>query len=179
MLGELGPNARLVTSTGEGHGQLLANACVTDIEGALLADLTLPEPDTVCEPDPTVGQPDWWDALPVPDGVSPVVAIPNLLSLLGAEPSVVFSELRTTTMSADDTVAAYTDALSKDGLDEFDTGAEQPIDDMAQGTYSDGGDRTMVVIAFGPKAFDDPELANAKGDVPPNTTVVWLIAVDV
>ena len=91
---------------------------------------------------------------------------------------VVFSELRTTTMSADDTVAAYTKALSDEGLQEFDTPKTQPIEDMAQGTYSDGADRTMVVIAFGPTAFDDPQLSSAKPDVPPNTTVVWLIAVD-
>ena len=63
-----GSNARMVTYTGEGHGQLLVSTCVTDIEGALLADLTLPEADTVCEPDPVVDEPDWWDALPVPDG---------------------------------------------------------------------------------------------------------------
>ncbi len=115
MLDEMGPNARLVTSTGEGHGQLLANKCVTEIEGAVLTDLTLPDPDKVCEPDPVIAEPDWWEALPVPDGVSPVVSMPNLLTALGAEPSVVFSELRTTTMSADDTVAAYTKALNDDG----------------------------------------------------------------
>jgi pimeloyl-ACP methyl ester carboxylesterase len=51
MTAELGPNARLVTFDGEGHGQLLASTCVSDIEGALLADLTLPQADTVCEPD--------------------------------------------------------------------------------------------------------------------------------
>jgi hypothetical protein len=151
---------------------------VTGIEGAVLADLTLPDPDTVCEPDPVIEEPDWWDALPVPDGISPVVELPDLKTALGAEPSVVFSEMRTTTMSADDAVAAYTDALKDHGLDEIETPTTQPIDDMAQGTYTDGGDRTMVVIAFGPKAFDDPELQSAKPDVPPDTTVVWLIAVD-
>jgi hypothetical protein len=50
---------------------------------------------------------------------------------------------------------------------------------MAQGTYSDGGDRTIVVIALGPTAFDDEELAGAKPDIPPDTTLVWLIAVDI
>ena len=39
MTAALGPNARMVTFTGEGHGQLLASTCVTEIEAALLADL--------------------------------------------------------------------------------------------------------------------------------------------
>jgi pimeloyl-ACP methyl ester carboxylesterase len=179
MLGELGPNARLVTSTGEGHGQLLVNACVTEIEGALLVDLTLPEPDTVCEPDPIVAKPDWWDDLPVPDGMSPVVSFPQLAAKLGADPSLVFSEMRTTSVSASAAVAAYTETLTEAGFEEFESPSTMPLDDVAQGTYTDGGDRTMVVIALGPKAFDDEQLIDAKAEVPPDTTVVWLIAVDI
>ena len=178
MLGELGPNARLVTSTAEGHGQFLTSDCVTEIEAAVLADLTLPEPDTVCNPDPAVDKPEWWDALPVPDDVSPVVELPNLLAALGAEPSVVFSEMRTTTMSSDEAIAAYTEALGDEGIEEFESPDTQPIDDMKQGTYTDGGDRTMIVIAFGPKSFEDEELKAFKKDVPPDTTLVWLVAVD-
>ena len=110
MTGELGPNARMVTYTGEGHGQLLVSTCVTDIEASLLTDLTLPDPDKVCDPDPIVEKPDWWDALPVPDGISDVTSLPALTALL-AEPTQVFSEMRTTSLSADDAVAAYNDAL--------------------------------------------------------------------
>ena len=72
MTGELGPNTRMVTFTGEGHGQLLVSTCVTDIEGAVLADLKLPDPNTTCDPNPVVPKPDWWDTLPVPDGMSDV-----------------------------------------------------------------------------------------------------------
>jgi hypothetical protein len=179
MLGELGPNARLVTSTGEGHGQLLVNACVTEIEGAVLVDLTLPEPDTVCEPDPIIAKPDWWDDLPVPDGMSAVVSFPQLAAKLGADPSLVFSEMRTTSVSASAAVAAYTETLTEAGFQEFESPSTMPLDDVAQGTYTDGGDRTMVVIALGPKAFDDEQLIDAKAEVPPDTTVVWLIAVDI
>ncbi|HEY0520914.1 MAG TPA: alpha/beta fold hydrolase, partial [Ilumatobacteraceae bacterium] len=171
MLDELGPNARLVTSTGEGHGQLLANNCVTDIEGALLEDLTVPDADTVCEPDPLIAKPDWWDALPVPDGVSGVVQLPELATAVGAEPSVVFSEMRTTSASAKDVVAAYTESFKGAGLNEFDAPSTIPVDDTAQGTYTDGSKRAVVVIALGPKAFDDPELQRAKDEIPPNTTV--------
>ena len=120
MVGELGPNARLVTFTGEGHGQLLVSTCVTDIEGSLLADLKLPGPDTVCDPDPVVEKPDWWDALPVPDGISDVASLPALAAALGATPTQVFSEMRTTSLSAEDAVAAYTDVLSSAGFEQFD-----------------------------------------------------------
>ncbi len=178
MTGELGPNARLVTSNAEGHGQLLVNSCVTEIEGAVLADLTLPEPDTVCEPDPVIDKPDWWDALPVPDGVSDVVALPALAAALGASPTQFFSEMRTTDLSAEDAVAAYTEALRDEGFTNFDVPQSIPIDDVAQGAYSNFGTKTFVVEALGPKAFDDKALQSAKAEVPPNTTVVWLIAVN-
>ena len=36
----------------------------------------------------------------------------------------------------------------------------------------------MAVIALGPKGFDDEALQSGKVDVPPNTTVVWIIAID-
>lgn len=177
MVGELGPNARLVRFTGEGHGQLLVSNCVTDIEGALLEDLKLPDADTVCDPNPVIPKPDWWDALPIPTGMSDVVTMPAVAAVLGAEPTEVFSELRTTTMSAKDAVAAYTKALGDAGLDEFDTPPLIPGDDTSQGVYSDGRDRTMAVIALGPKGFDDEALQSGKVDVPPNTTVVWIVAI--
>lgn len=177
MVGELGPNARLVTFTGEGHGQLLVSTCITDIEGSLLEDLKLPDANTVCDPNPVVPKPDWWDALPVPSGISGVVTLPAVAAVLGAEPTQVFSELRTSSLSAKDAVAAYTKALSDAGLDEFDAPALLPSKDSAQGVYSDGQNRTMAVIAIGPKGFDDEALQSAKVDVSPNTTVVWLIAV--
>jgi len=178
MTTELGPNARLVTYTGEGHGQLLVSNCVTSIEGALLTDLTLPDVGTQCEPDPVIPKPDWWDALPVPDGVSDVVLLPALAAVLGATPTQVFSEMRTTKLSPDDAVAAYTDALSKTDFTKFDAPASIPIDDIAQGAYSDFSSKTFVVEAIGAKAFEDRALQSAKPEVPPDTTVVWLIAVN-
>jgi pimeloyl-ACP methyl ester carboxylesterase len=177
MVGELGPNAQLVTSTGEGHGQLLVSTCVTSIEGTLLAELTLPAPDTVCNPDPVVEKPDWWDGLPVPDGISEVARLPSVAAVLGASPTLVFSEMRNTSMSAADAVAAYTAAFREAGIDQFDAPAMLPIDDTAQGTYSDFGDRTVAVLALGPKAFDDKALQSARVDVPAGTTVVWVVAI--
>ena len=55
-----------------------------------------------------------------------------------------------------------------------------PIDDAAQGIYSDLDSRTMAVIALGPQGRSTMhELEAARDEVPPDTTVVWLIAVDI
>ncbi|MEP7115895.1 MAG: alpha/beta fold hydrolase [Ilumatobacteraceae bacterium] len=179
MLAEMGPNARMVTYTGEGHGQLLSSTCVAEIEGALLANLTLPDSDTVCDVAPIVNKPDWWDALPVPDEMSDVVGLPAVAAVLGAAPTQFFSEMRTTTLDPEAAVAAYTNVLAEDGLQQFDAPALLPLDDIAQGAYTDGLNRTMAVLALGPKAFDDAALQGAKVEVPPNTTVVWLVAIDI
>jgi pimeloyl-ACP methyl ester carboxylesterase len=176
MAAELGPNARLVTFTGEGHGQLLVNTCVTDIEGALLADLTLPDEGTVCDPDPVVPKPDWWDALPVPAGISAVADLPALAAALGAAPTQIYGEARTTKASAKDAVDAYTAALEGKGFTKFDVPQPLPFDDSAQSFYTDGAGHTLVIIAIGPKAFADKSLQSAKHEVPPDTTVVWLLA---
>lgn len=178
MTGELGPNARMVTYTGAGHGQLLVGSCVSDIEGAVLTDLQLPPPDTICDPDPIVGRPDWWDSLPVPDGVSDVAALPGLAGIV-TDPTQLFSEMRTTSLSADDAIAAYNDAMAGAGFQQFDTPAALPMDDVSQSGYVDFSGRALLVVALGPKAFDDKALQSAKSEVPADTTVVWLIAVPI
>ncbi len=179
LTARLGPNARMVTSTGEGHGQLLVSSCVTDIEAALLTDLVLPDPDTVCGTDPVVEKPDWWESLPTPGEVSDVVALPALAAALGALPTQLFSEMRTTSLSVDEAISAYTDALSDDGFQQFDSPQALPIEDVAQGAFVDLGGRALLVVAIGPTAFDDKSLQSAKVEVPPGTTVVWLIAIPI
>jgi pimeloyl-ACP methyl ester carboxylesterase len=177
MVGELGPNARLVTYTGEGHGQLLASSCVTNIEGALLADLELPGPDTVCETDPVIEEPDWWEALPAPDGVSDVVALPAVEAATGSSPTQLFSEMRTTALDAESAISAYTQVLSGAGFQQFDGPSMLPIDGVVQGAYVDFDGNTLVVLALGPKTFDNEGMQSAKAEVPPDTTVVWLLAI--
>ncbi len=179
LTARLGPNTRLVTSTGEGHGQLLVSSCVTAIEAALLTDLVLPDLGTVCGADPIVDKPDWWDGLPVPGEVSDITALPAVAAALGASPTQLFSEMRTTSLSVDEVISAYTDAMSEAGFQQFDAPPALPIEDTAQGAYVDFGGRALLVVAIGPKAFDDRSLQSAKVEVPPNTTVVWLIAVPI
>ena len=176
MLGELGSKARMVTYTGEGHGQLLSSTCVADIEGALLAKLTQPDPDTTCGVDPVIDKPDWWSSLPVPTGLSDVVDLPAVAAVLAA-PTQFFSEIRTTALDPDAVVAEYTDGLNGTDFQKVDIPSSLPIDHVVQGAYSDGTSKALIVLAIGPEAFDDPALQSAKSEVPPNTTVVLLIAV--
>ncbi len=177
MVAELGPKARLVTYTGEGHGAFLVSNCVTDIEGALLASLKSPSVNKTCEPDPVIEKPKWWDSLPVPDGVSDVTPLPALSAAIGGtSPTQIFSEMRTTTLSPQDAIAAYTKALDDAGFQQFDAPSILPINGTEQGAFSDFGNRTLVVIALGPKAFDEKGLESAKAGVPANTTVLWLFA---
>lgn len=176
MLGELGPNARLVTYTGEGHGQLLASSCVTDIEGQLLANLNLPAPDAVCNPDPVIPKPDWWDSLPVPDQISAAVDLPALAATIGADPTQVYGDFHETPLSADDAVAAYEQALTGGDWQAFDAPSTIPVKGSAERLFFNSAGDALAVVAFPPASFDD-ELKDARAEIPPDTTVVWLFKV--
>ena len=65
---DMGPNAALLTYTGEGHGQVLQASCVDEAASAVLNDRSLPADGTVCDPDPAVARPAWWDLVPTPQG---------------------------------------------------------------------------------------------------------------
>ena len=89
----MGPNVSLVTFTGEGHGQILSSSCVTDAEASVIRDLQLPAPGTTCEPDPPVARPAFWDDVPVPDGVGPLVDDPAIDLALGLPPTQVYADV--------------------------------------------------------------------------------------
>lgn len=61
MAASLGQSARLVSFTGEGHGQILVSECVNEIAGALFNKGTLPTKGKVCAPDKPMAQPTWWN----------------------------------------------------------------------------------------------------------------------
>jgi len=171
MTAELGPNARMVTFTGEGHGQLLASVCVTDIEAALLADLTLPDEGTVCDPDPAIEEPAWWVNLAFPEEFGDVVALPAVNAALGLTESYGYVETRTTSLGSQEASDAFEAVLNKAGLE---TAGNQDLgieDTLETGYFTPEGD-LLVVIVMGPAAFDTKDLSSAKPSVPPGQTVV-------
>ena len=173
MTAAMGPTATLVTYTGEGHGQLLASKCVTAIEAALLANAKRPPADTTCEPDPDIARPEWWDSIIVPAGIDPILDSPELTGALGLTPTDVYSELRTSTLSAKDVLAAYQPGLESAGFTHL--GEQQPFTGSEQSVFTAPNGDFFSVLALDPSAFDDPQLASAKGLVPDGTTVVLLL----
>lgn len=173
MDAELGPNSRLVTFTGEGHGQLLASTCVTDIEATVLADRTLPEEGTVCDPDPVVERPDWWDDLPVPDGVGEVVALPAVNAALGLTETLGYGETRTTAMGSRAALDAYGAVLEDAGFTPLGE-QEMGIDDALNAAWFTPDGAVVILIVMGPAAFDTEDLASAKASVPEGQTVILL-----
>jgi pimeloyl-ACP methyl ester carboxylesterase len=93
MTAMLGPSASLLTFTGEGHGQVLSSTCVTSHEGAVLASLTLPPAGSVCDPDPEVPRPAFWDQIPVPAGVGPLVEDGTIDLALGLPPTQMYADV--------------------------------------------------------------------------------------
>ncbi len=167
----MGPNARLVTCTGEGHGQLLTSTCVTDIEATLLVDNELPEDGKVCDPDPVVEEPSWWKDIPEVDGVSAPEALPAVTAALGVTDTQYYSETRTTELAPDDVTKAYADGLEAAG---FTSLGDNPIPiDGVTGTafLADNGD-TLLLIVLSPEAFETDDLSSAKSSVPPGKSVV-------
>ena len=172
MTAAMGPSARMVTYTGEGHGQLLVSTCVTDIEAAVIVDLELPAEDTVCDPDPVVEQPTWWDDLPTVDGFT-AQDIPAVKAALGLTDTLGYGETQVTSMTAEDAGTAWSDALVDAGFQDLGS-QDLGLDDVAeQGYFSPDGD-LLIVIVMGPAAFDQDELASAKGAVPDGKTIVLL-----
>lgn len=169
----MGKRARLVVSNAEGHGQLLTSSCVDAIEGRVLADLELPEPDTVCEPDPDVTRPTWWDALPVPTGVSDVVLLPALTGALGLTSTLAYSEMRLTDLDPAVAIATYTEALVAGGF--IDGGTQEPFAGSVQGVYLEPDGDFFSVLAIGQAALDEPEMDGVEDVFPETGTLVVLL----
>lgn len=170
----MGDSAQLVRFTGEGHGQLLASTCITEIEGAVLADGTLPDDGTVCDPDPVVERPDWWDDIELPDSVSGVVSLPALMSVLGIDETIGYGESHTTTLAPDVASMAVDGTLIGAGFEFADT-VDVGIDGLIDRMYVAPNGDMLVVLTIGPDALASEELGEAAGSVPADTTVVVLV----
>jgi pimeloyl-ACP methyl ester carboxylesterase len=174
MTAAMGPNARLLTYTGEGHGFVLTSSCVTEWQARLLVDLELPPEGEICDPDPAIEEPSWWAELPVPDGVSDAIDAAAVNALLGITPSLAFSESRTTALDAEAALDAYDAALEEQGWSAGERG--EPIAGVSQSVYfNDDGD-VFSVLAFGPAAFENPELSGLDQVVEPSQTLLVLLA---
>jgi pimeloyl-ACP methyl ester carboxylesterase len=174
MTEAMGPNARLLTYTGEGHGQMLSSSCVTEWEGRLLVDLELPDEGEICDPDPDVEKPEWWDALPVPEGVSDTIDASGINALLGVTPSLAFSESRESTLGPEETLDAYDALLEDQG---WSTGGRQePIPGVPQGVWFNDDGGVFSILVFGPDAYASPELAGLDEVADPTKTLVVLLA---
>ncbi|MFN8022246.1 MAG: alpha/beta hydrolase [Acidimicrobiales bacterium] len=174
MTAAMGSSARLLTYTGEGHGQVLNSTCVTDFEAATLVELELPDEGAVCDPDPDVPKPDWWDGLPVPDGVSDVIDSSGINATLGLTPSLAFSESRTSTLTVDQALDAYDAAMEAAGWTV--AGRQEPITGVPQAVYFDESGAVFSVLAFGPDAFASPDLDGLDEVADPNVTLLVLLA---
>lgn len=172
----MGPQSALVRYNGEGHGQLLASTCVTDIEAAVLADLSLPDDDpTTCEPDPDVAEPSWWQDIPTPDGVGEPTNLPAVSAALGVTPTQFFSEARTTALDFQAAADAYAVALEDAGFEPVGPGSDLGFEASTNSAYFADNGEVLLVVTLGAEAFDSDELAGAKPSVPPDTTVVLVL----
>jgi hypothetical protein len=176
MTAAMGPNARLLTFNGEGHGQLLVSECVTGIEAALLADLELPDEGTECEPDPKVERPDWWDDVQVPAELGAPVSVAAVTGALGISDTFGYSEGYLTTLSladAVDLVNAPFDGSDFQYIDNLDI----EIDGTSLDRYLSPEGELLLVFVMGPEAFETDDLASAAPSVPDGQTVVLYVFV--
>jgi pimeloyl-ACP methyl ester carboxylesterase len=156
MTESLGSSATLVRYTGEGHGFVLVSSCVTEIAAALLTDLEPPAADTVCEPDPEIERPDWWNDLPLEGWVEIAETNPELLAALGLAPTLAYSEIGFSDLAADDVLDAADEALAAlPGL--VDGGRAEPIPGIDQATYLID-DEIFSVLVIGQDDLATPDL---------------------
>ncbi len=117
LAAQMGPNVSLVTFAGEGHGQILSSSCVTEAEASVIRDLQLPAPGTTCEEDPPVARPAFWDDVPVPEGVGPLVDDPAIDLALGLPPTQVYADVWHLSGDPAAVTAAYQAGFGELGFD--------------------------------------------------------------
>jgi len=171
----MGPNARLLTFNGEGHGQMLVSTCVTEIEAAVLADLELPDQGAECDPDPKIEQPDWWGSLPVPDELGSPASVAAVAGALGITDTLGYSTGYLTPLGLNDATELVNSAFGGAGdfsyLDEFDL----EIDGTTVSRYVGPDDSLVLVFVLGPESFDTDDLVDAGQSVPDGQSVVFYL----
>jgi len=112
LVARMGPRARLVSYSGEGHGHVLTSSCATFIEGAVLRDLALPAPNVTCTPDLELQRPLFWDGIPTPAGVGKPVADPTINASLWLRPWLMYADARYLTGDIASVASAYTNEFA-------------------------------------------------------------------
>lgn len=170
----MGPSALLATWNGEGHGMLFGSNCLMGLASdVLVLRLTWPDGE-VCDPDPDIPRPAFWDDLPIPDGVSAEPLGPEAMDLLGLPSRLVYGEARTSTLPPDELLRAYREALLEQGFQAL--GREEPIPGLIVVTYLDRRFLTLSIIVLADEVYEDPELAPAQRLIEDGETLFALIS---
>jgi pimeloyl-ACP methyl ester carboxylesterase len=160
LAAQMGPNVALVRYAGEGHGQILSSSCVTDAEALVIRDLQLPEPDTTCEPDPPVARPSFWDDIPVPPGVGPVVDDPAIDLALGLPPSQVYADVWYLSGDPDRVVEDYEDGFTELGFEVIDApGLISGVTSLA--AFAPDGTQVVILVIPPDALTTNPDLESA------------------
>jgi pimeloyl-ACP methyl ester carboxylesterase len=160
LAAEMGSNVSLVRFDGEGHGQVLSSSCVTDLEAAVLRNLVLPQTGSTCEPDPPLPRPAYWDQLPVPEGVGPLVDDPTIDLALGLPPSVAYTDAWNLSGDPETVASAYEQGLGAIGLQT--TRVPDVLDGVTTLVAFPADGTQLIVLVIPPAALaENPDLEAA------------------
>jgi pimeloyl-ACP methyl ester carboxylesterase len=154
MAANMGSTAVLVRYTGEGHGHVLSSRCVAGIANALFTEGTLPSPDTVCEPDEAVGEPDWWSTIPEGALVGDELDPDAVSAWLGLEPTLGHFVHRAVAGSAEDAYATIWEAMTDAGFLYACEPDDPPVDEPC-GFEGATPDHQVRVLMFEISGSDD------------------------
>jgi pimeloyl-ACP methyl ester carboxylesterase len=160
LTGQMGTNVALVTFSGEGHGQVLSSTCVTAAEASVIRDLRVPAAGTVCEPDPPVARPTFWDQVPVPDGVGPLVDDPAIDLAIGLPDTDVYADVWHLAGDTDDVADAYRTEFGALGFEVND--APELLEDVTSLVALAPDGTRVVILVIPPEALEtNPDLESA------------------
>lgn len=172
MTADMGTKAVLVTSTGEGHSQILVERCVDNIAKTLFTKKTLPKKGSICKPDVPVAQPSWWAQATAGVGGTEVNRdLGN--SYFGLEAVDAFADYRA--IPGTETVAyrQVSRALTVNGYTWSKSDTPNPVTDP-QFYVSKDGKQYVGVFMESPSNLTKNKMYAPQGSVPKGTSLVAL-----
>lgn len=164
MHDKMGPNAALLTYSGEGHGQVLESKCVNKAASQVLNAMKLPADGSKCDPDPDVVAPIWWKL--VPGAVSDAVVIDAMVmhDATGIKKSDAFLQAWAVPgTNQKDLLAEYEATMETAGFTNPDDPSE--IGGGLLKYFCDGND-CVGVLVLDPAALADAEWDSVRESVP-------------